>query len=60
MAGSGVQGLVALAVGGIIGIFIIGQFIPLTSNVTIYGAVVPVLVGLFTVLVAYAVIRVFL
>jgi len=57
MASVGVQGLVALAVSGIIGIYIILQFTPLMVN---SGAVVIVLTGLFAVLVAYAVIRVFL
>ena len=57
MAVSGVQGLVALAVSGIIGIYIILQFTPLMVNA---GAVVIVLTGLFAILIAYAVIRVFL
>jgi len=57
MAGSGVQGLVALAVSGIIGIYIVLQFTPLMANA---GAVVIVLTGLFAILIAYAVIRVFL
>jgi len=57
MAMNGVQGLVALAVSGIIGIYIILQFIPLMVNA---GAVVIVLTGLFAILIAYAVIRVFL
>jgi len=57
MAGSGVQGLVALAVSGIIGIYIVLQFTPLMVNA---GAVVIVLTGLFAILIAYAVIRVFL
>jgi len=57
MAGTGVQGLVALAVGGIIGIYIVLQFTPLMVNA---GAVVVVLTGLFAILIAYAVIRVFL
>jgi hypothetical protein len=57
MAGSGVQGLVALAVSGIIGIYIVLQFTPLLVNA---GAVVVVLTGLFAILIAYAVIRVFL
>lgn len=57
MAGSGVQGLVALAVSGVIGIYIILQFTPLLENA---GTVVVVLTGLFAILVAYAVIRVFL
>ena len=57
MAGSGVQGLVALAVSGIIGIYIVLQFTPLLVNA---GAVVIVLTGLFAILIAYAVIRVFL
>jgi hypothetical protein len=57
MAMNGVQGLVALAVSGIIGIYIILQFTPLLVNA---GAVVVVLTGLFAILVAYAVIRVFL
>ena len=57
MAGTGVQGLVALAVGGIIGIYIVLQFTPLMVNA---GAVVIVLTGLFEILIAYAVIRVFL
>jgi len=55
--GTGVQGLVALAVSGIIGIYIILQFTPLLENA---GSVVVVLTGLFAILVAYAVIRVFL
>jgi hypothetical protein len=55
--GTGVQGLVALAVSGVIGIYIILQFTPLLENA---GAVVVVLTGLFAILVAYAVIRVFL
>lgn len=55
--GTGVQGLVALAVSGIIGIYIILQFTPLLENA---GAVVVVLTGLFAILIAYAVIRVFL
>ena len=57
MAMTGVQGLVALAVSGIIGIYIILQFVPLLENA---DAVVVVLTGLFAILVAYAVIRVFL
>lgn len=57
MAGTGVQGLVALAVSGIIGIYIVIQFTPLMVNA---GAVVIVLTGLFAILIAYAVIRVFL
>lgn len=57
MAGTGVSGLVALAVSGIIGIYIILQFTPLMANA---GAVIVVLTGLFGILVAYAVIRVFL
>jgi hypothetical protein len=57
MAGTGVQGLVALAVSGIIGIYIVLQFTPLLVNA---GAVVVVLTGLFSILIAYAVIRVFL
>ncbi len=57
MAQSGVQGLVALAVAGIIGIYIVLQFTPLMENA---GAVVIVLTGLFAILIAYAVIRVFL
>jgi len=57
MAAVGVQGLVALAVSGIIGIYIIIQFTPLLVNA---DAVVVVLTGLFAILVAYAVIRVFL
>ena len=57
MAQVGVQGLVALAVSGIIGIYIIIQFTPLLVNA---DAVVVVLTGLFAILVAYAVIRVFL
>jgi len=55
--GTGVQGLVALAVSGIIGIYIVLQFVPLLENA---GAVVVVLTGLFAILIAYAVIRVFL
>ena len=54
---TGVQSLVALAVSGIIGIYIILQFTPLLENA---GAVVVVLTGLFAILIAYAVIRVFL
>lgn len=57
MAVTGVQGLVALAVSGIIGIYIVLQFTPLMVNA---GAVVIVLTGLFAILIAYAVIRVFL
>lgn len=57
MAQVGVQGLVALAVSGIIGIYIILQFTPLLVNA---DSVVVVLTGLFAILVAYAVIRVFL
>ena len=57
MAETGVQGLVALAVSGVIGIYIILQFTPLLANA---NAVVVVLTGLFAILVAYAVIRVFL
>ena len=57
MAQSGVQGLVALAVSGIIGIYIVLQFTPLMVNA---GAVVVVLTGLFAILIAYALIRVFL
>lgn len=57
MASSGIQGLVALAVSGIIGIYIVLQFTPLMVNA---GAVVIVLTGLFAILIAYAVIRVFL
>lgn len=55
--GTGVQGLVALAVSGIIGIYIVLQFTPLLVNA---GAVIVVLTGLFGILIAYAVIRVFL
>lgn len=54
---NGVQGLVALAVSGVIGIYIILQFTPLLENA---DSVVVVLTGLFAILVAYAVIRVFL
>jgi hypothetical protein len=57
MAQVGVQGLVALAVSGVIGIYIILQFTPLLVNA---DSVVVVLTGLFAILVAYAVIRVFL
>lgn len=57
MAMSGVQGLVALAVSGVIGIYIVLQFTPLLENA---DAVVVVLTGLFAILIAYAVIRVFL
>jgi len=57
MASSGVSGLVALAVSGIIGIYIVLQFTPLMVNA---GAVIIVLTGLFGILIAYAVIRVFL
>jgi hypothetical protein len=57
MAQSGVGGLVAVAVSGIIGIYIVLQFTPLMVNA---GAVVVVLTGLFAILIAYAVIRVFL
>ena len=57
MAMTGVQGLVALAVSGIIGIYIVIQFTPLLENA---DAVVVVLTGLFAILIAYAVIRVFL
>ena len=57
MAQSGVGGLVAVAVSGIIGIYIVIQFVPLVENA---GAVVVVLTGLFAILIAYAVIRVFL
>ena len=57
IAGTGVQGLVALAVSGIIGIYIVLQFTPLMVNA---GTVVIVLTGLFAILIAYAVIRVFL
>lgn len=57
MAAVGVQGLVALAVSGVIGIYIILQFTPLLVNA---DSVVVVLTGLFAILVAYAVIRVFL
>jgi hypothetical protein len=56
-ATGGVQGLVALAVSGVVGIYIIIQFTPLLENA---DAVVVVLTGLFAILVAYAVIRVFL
>jgi hypothetical protein len=55
--GTGVQGLVALAVSGVIGIYIVLQFTPLLEN---SGAVIVVLTGLFGILIAYAVIRVFL
>jgi len=55
--GTGVQGLVALAVSGVIGIYIVLQFTPLLVNA---GAVIVVLTGLFGILIAYAVIRVFL
>lgn len=55
--GTGVQSLVALAVSGIIGIYIVLQFTPLLVN---SGAVIVVLTGLFGILIAYAVIRVFL
>jgi len=57
MAQSGVQGLVALAVSGVIGIYIVLQFTPLLNEA---GAVIVVLTGLFSILIAYAVIRVFL
>ena len=57
MAMNGVQGLVALAVSGVIGIYIVLQFTPLLENA---DAVVVVLTGLFAILIAYAVIRVFL
>lgn len=57
IASNGVQGLVALAVSGVIGIYIVLQFTPLLVNA---GAVIVVLVGLFGILIAYAVIRVFL
>ncbi len=57
MAQSGVQGLVALAVSGVIGIYIVLQFTPLLVDA---GAVIVVLTGLFGILIAYAVIRVFL
>lgn len=57
MAGTGVQGLVALAVSGVIGIYIVLQFTPLLNEA---GAVIIVLTGLFGILIAYAVIRVFL
>ena len=57
MAQVGVQGLVALAVSGVIGIYIILQFTPLLVNA---DSVIVVLTGLFAILVAYAVIRVFL
>jgi len=57
MASSGVSGLVALAVSGVIGIYIVLQFTPLLVNA---GAVIVVLTGLFGILIAYAVIRVFL
>ena len=57
MAMNGVQGLVALAVSGVIGIYIVLQFTPLLVNA---GAVIVVLTGLFGILIAYAVIRVFL
>ena len=57
MAMNGVQGLVALAVSGVIGIYIVLQFTPLLANA---DAVVVVLTGLFAILIAYAVIRVFL
>ena len=57
MAQSGVSGLVALAVSGVIGIYIVLQFTPLLVNA---GAVIVVLTGLFGILIAYAVIRVFL
>ena len=57
MAGTGVNGLVGLAVAGIIGIYIVLQFTPLLANA---DSVVVVLTGLFAILVAYAVIRVFL
>ena len=57
MAQSGVQGLVALAVSGVIGIYIVLQFTPLLNEA---GTVIIVLTGLFGILIAYAVIRVFL
>jgi hypothetical protein len=57
MAGTGVSSLVSLAVAGVIGIYIILQFTPLLENA---GTVIVVLTGLFGILVAYAVIRVFL
>jgi len=57
IAQNGVQGLVALAVSGVIGIYIVLQFTPLLNE---SGAVIIVLTGLFGILIAYAVIRVFL
>lgn len=57
IAQNGVQGLVALAVSGVIGIYIVLQFTPLLNEA---GAVIIVLTGLFGILIAYAVIRVFL
>jgi len=57
IAGNGVQGLVALAVSGVIGIYIVLQFTPLLNE---SGSVIIVLTGLFGILIAYAVIRVFL
>jgi xanthosine utilization system XapX-like protein len=57
MAQSGVGGLIAVAISGIIGIYIVIQFVPLVENA---GAVVVVLTGLFGILIAYSVIRVFL
>ena len=57
MAGTGVNGLVSLAVAGVIGIYIVLQFTPLLANA---DSVVVVLTGLFAILIAYAVIRVFL
>ena len=57
MAEIGVRDLVAVAVSGIIGIYIVLQFVPLMENA---GAVVIVLTSLFAILIAYAVIRYFL
>jgi len=57
MAEVGIQGLIALGVAAIVGIYVIAQFLPLIEN---ESAVVVVLAGLIPVLVAYVVIRAYL
>ena len=57
MADIGVRDLVSVAVGGVVGIYIVLQFTPLLVNA---DPVIVTLVGLFGILIAYAVIRFFL
>ena len=57
MADIGVRDLVSVAVGGVVGIYIVIQFTPLLVNA---DPVIVTLVSLFGILIAYAVIRFFL